>query len=316
MHAIAMQAQKVQDTAVAATCALHLGHLYYLGGDYAAARACLAQAQNGFAHLQDQQGQARALNIRAWIALRTNHLSEAVELATQALSLLAEHDSERANSFYTLGEVAILQQQWPEAERYLRQSLHLWETAGDKRGVARGLRNLGPVLVRLNAFDEAIICYEKAITLFTETEDVPNLAITQMNLGIVYRKSNEPQTALQLYTQAACVFRNVHDQLNLAKVYTNMGRLLRFLGQYDVAEQLQNEAIALWRKLDNRKSLCNALDGLGLIFIEQQCWGKAFDCFQEALGLLEDFQEDSAYVELYQSLMTHFEEAALHFKQS
>ncbi|MEZ4663564.1 MAG: tetratricopeptide repeat protein [Caldilineaceae bacterium] len=315
LHAIAAQCQTLHDVALEAACALHIGHLYYLGGEYKPAQSWLEQARAHFERLADRHGQARALNMLAWVALRTGNSATAAELANGALDRLDAHDTERAHSFYTLGEVAILQQEWTEAEAYMRQSLRFWEDAGDKRGVARGLRNLGPVLVNLQDPDAAIACYERAMALFTEINDASNLAITQMNLGIAYRKRNEHQAALQLYTQAAGAFRQMQDHLNLAKVYTNMGILLRMLGQYHAAAQIQNEAIALWRKLDNRRSLCNVLDGLGQTLMLQGQWDAAADVFQEAVALLAADQNDATCAGLYDLLRAHLQQATTGIQQ-
>ena len=75
------QSQTIQDAPMSAACALHVGHLYYLNGEYAIACTWLEQAHAFFAEAKDGRGQAQALNMLAWVALRTDRSGEAAALA-------------------------------------------------------------------------------------------------------------------------------------------------------------------------------------------------------------------------------------------
>ena len=75
------QSQTIQDAPMSAACALHVGHLYYLNGEYAMACTWLEQAHAFFAEAKDGRGQAQALNMLAWVALRTDRSGEAAALA-------------------------------------------------------------------------------------------------------------------------------------------------------------------------------------------------------------------------------------------
>ena len=115
----------------------------------------------------------------------------------------------------------------------------------------------------------------------------------------------QPAQALAQFTQAEPVFREVHDRLHLAMLQTNQGIAYRLLQDWAQAEQYQKASIEHFQQLGNLAAQVNALDELGLVYLDQQAIDKAQATFQEATELLEQMQLDPAYLALCTTIQEH-----------
>jgi len=293
------------DRRAEAEFSLHIGYLYTLRGKFAVARHWLEVSLWGFEALNDRDGRGTALNRLATVARRQQQYQCARDFVQAALECVHEDAAERANSFVVLGEMALDERNWVEAEQFFRQSLTIWEQHGDTRRIAWGLHNLGPTLVEQRKYDEAEICYKQAICLLESLQDNVNLAITQMNLGILYSQTSRPRKALALYKQAESIFRQTQNELSLAMVYNNMAIDYRMLGKWRDAEQVCLASVELWKKMGDLRSLLNVVDELGLAYIGQKKYEAARKTLQEALIRLEQMKNNPGYERLSNLLTAH-----------
>lgn len=299
------QSQTFGDTHAEARLYLWLGILYQQQSQLAQAYRHLQQSATGFATVGDGTNQAKALNRLAYVARLQRSYTASQHAVDQALTLLANDDAERSFSYFVKGVIAFDHGDWANAVEQFQRSIQWIEPLGDQRTLARRLRNLGPALRALGRYDEAIACYTRAIALFEAVYDPVQQAVTRMNLGVVYLMCAQPTQALAQFTQAEPVFREVHDRLHLAMLQTNQGIAYRLLQDWAQAEQYQKASIEHFQQLGNLAAQVNALDELGLVYLDQQALDKAQATFQEATGLLEQMQLDPAYPALCTTIQEH-----------
>ncbi|MBX3013627.1 MAG: tetratricopeptide repeat protein [Caldilineaceae bacterium] len=298
------------DGATAAEMQLQAGMLHQLLGEYDQADRYLTSSAVTFEVLGDQQNQARAFNRLAYVARLQRRYADAVQVAQQALSLLAPTDAECGSSHTVLGAVALDFQRWDEALHHFQQALAHWQPSGNQRMIARRLRDLGPALRAQQRYAEARACYEQAIELFGEIADPLQQAVTRTNLGVVYTELGQPEQAIQLYRQAEPIFRQTYDERQLAMLLNNLALAYQAQQQMALAETTYHQSIACWQSVGDMVALVTVMDGLGLLYLEQQNYAKALPLFQQAYTLLAGQQTETT-AQLCRDVQHHLDAARL-----
>lgn len=268
----------------------HIGVLHRLQNHHAQATTALTASAERFHALGESREQARALNQLGYVARHQNFLEQATTLAHEALALLDEGDIEQAMSFSLLGLIAHERHQWTTAEAYHRQALALREQAANKRQTAWSLQNLANALRGQGKYETAIRHFERADDLLQEVEDPVHRAIVQMNLGIIYSVQKQPFKAFPLYDGAERIFHRLGSQLNLAKVKVNQGLEYMAVASWEKAEIAFRLGADLYLSLADKGGQLNALDGLGLSYLEQGRYAEALTLFERIAGELHEVE--------------------------
>lgn len=302
---------RLGDRATAAEMELQAGMLYQLLGEYEQATAALSTSADTFAALGDHHNQARALNRWAYVARLQRRYADAMQVAQQALGLLAPTAAECGSSHTVLGAVALDFQRWDEAIHHFQQSLAHWQPSGNQRMRARRLRDLGPALRAQQRYSEALACYEQAIELFGEIGDALQQAVTRTNLGVVYTELGQPDQAIQLYRQAEPIFRQSYDERQLAMLLNNLALAYQAQQQMTLAETTYHQSMACWQTVGDRVALVTVMDGLGTLYLEQQDYAKALAMFQQAYTLLAEQPAETTAARLFRDVQNHLAAARL-----
>lgn len=310
------QSQRCADRRAEAELRLYIGELHRLRSRFDQARHWLTTSADLFVALDAPQGQARALNELAFLDWQQHRYAEAEELAQHALQLLEDDDPERATSFTRLGLIAIDQKRWQEAETYQRTALQIRTTQGDQRKIAWSLQNLGYALSGQDNYTASIACYDEAIALLESIEDSANCATARMNLGTVYYHDKQPHKALEVYELIEHTFRQISDTYNLAKTLLNKGLAYLALHNWLEAENTFIASITLFQNIGDLSWRLNALDGLGLVYLDWGQYDQAVATFERILAELPQISDTPRYEYLARVLPGHLEQARQKQKDS
>lgn len=304
-----VQCQELGDNATKGNLHFQLGLIYQLCNQLDKAITQFNQSSACFKILDDPVGQARAINRSAYTARLLRNFDEAATLVNRALELLAEDDPERAYSFFVQGVIAYDNSVWEQSAKLFQQSLMLWEAVDNKRMVAWTLSNLGTTMRPMKKYKEAIIYFERAIALLEHIKDPVSQAVARMDLANVYLILQEPQEALSLYNLAEPVLLKAKDERHLAMIYTNIGIAYRCLRQWDRARHSLLASIESWQQIGNIRSLANAVEELGLVYLDQNLYENAITKFHDALNWLSQIKNEPGYARLLESVTAHLAEA-------
>jgi predicted ATPase/DNA-binding NarL/FixJ family response regulator len=110
-------------------------------------------------------GIAQSTNVLCISALRQGELAEAKRLAQEGQAIAAELGDRYIGSYAErhLGQIALEEGDYVQANIWLRQSVEAAETLGFQEGIIDGLNRLGSVYWRLRQYDEAQGCFCRAL---------------------------------------------------------------------------------------------------------------------------------------------------------
>jgi superkiller protein 3 len=179
--------------------------------------------------------------------------------------IVAPSDNEQAMQAYITGSKLLRENNFNEAESYLKEAIELDPLFVD------AMDHLGMVYRRQNRLDEAEEMYLRSISINDK-----NL-VPYQNLAIVYRLKNRLNDALELYKKMMSIDENNPEP------YYGIGELFYMVGDYEKSMPFFDKAIELYIK-QNSTVVYDAFYYKGMIYYRM-------GNYDEALKYLEEVQK-------------------------
>lgn len=245
---------------------------------------------------------------RFWDA--REHLREGRSRLETVLVLAgAERLRERARVSSFLGAFTSSQGDFPAAERFLQQSLSLYEELGDELGIAAGLnalgitaRDRGDYLAAQSNFERSLSCWRllsdrlgiarclhnlanvvkvrgdyaranwalrEAADIFEELGDHTGSAWSINQQGDIARAQNDMADARALYQRALSAFRKAGDPWGSARSLTDLAYIDGAEGNHLAAHAGYREALEIFAGLGHQRGIARALEGSASLAVAQ-----------------------------------------------
>jgi tetratricopeptide (TPR) repeat protein len=222
----------------------------------------------------------------------TGRLEEAERHLEAASRLFHEAGDERgiASAIDDVGKLHWLRGDYARALDFTQRALAMRRRIGDRRSIALSLNNLGLVYQDSGHFRQALDAFEQALLIRREIGDLLGVAITLNNLGTVAQDQREDERALALFSEAYDVAKETGDRNRIALILTNLGETLTRLGQPERAIEYLKQAEDLADELGDKLGLAEAVRGLGKAYMAQKNYTRARECIQRAVGIFQEVQ--------------------------
>jgi len=122
-----------------------------------------------------------------------------------------------------------------EGLKNLERALALFETAGDKVGVAKACRNIGNVYAGRSVFGKALAYYSRALKLHDELGMMRDRWYTLYNVALVKRDQALYSDSFSDFEEMLRYFKGTDDLFMMSRSLANMGVLRLAMGKYDEA---------------------------------------------------------------------------------
>jgi predicted ATPase/DNA-binding CsgD family transcriptional regulator len=145
----------------------------------------------------------------------------------------------------------------------LRQSIALWRTLGDQRGLANALIELGMQEADRGHAVEAREALEESLGVYRTIGDTPGIAQALHGLGFRAEERGELDLASALLEEAVSLRYSVGHPSGLARSLNGLGIVARAQGDFERAESLHTQSLALYRELGHELGAAYTLAYLG-----------------------------------------------------
>jgi len=197
--------------------------------------------------------------------------------AGQALPL-----SLRAQALQSAGDLMVSHADLKRAAQLYSESHKLWQTVGDRKGLAA-------ILYRhaLVASDESVEerYFHQSLVLWRELDDPGSTAYVLLGLGRFASGHLQFDQALRYYEESLALFRAIDDQIGIAHVLRGIGVVAYRRGDYEEAQRVQVESLALYRTLNFKRGIAIALNDLGDVALRLGSYEGARQLYLEDLLL-------------------------------
>jgi len=222
----------------------------------------------------------------------TGRLDEAQVHLEAALALFEDAGDDRgiASTVDDLGKLHWLRGDYEKALESTQRALVLRRKIGDRRSIALSLNNLGLVYQDSGQFKLALDAFEQALRIRREIGDLVGVSISLNNLGTVAQDQRDDRRALQLFLEAYEVAKETGDRNRIALILTNLGETYNRLGDPQKAIHYLKQAEDIADDLGDKLGLAEAARGLGKAYLAQREYTKARECTARAVELFREIQ--------------------------
>jgi predicted ATPase/DNA-binding winged helix-turn-helix (wHTH) protein len=198
------------------------------------------------------------------------HLTEGRARLETVLRLAgAERSKERARVLLFLGALATTQGDYPAAERFLEQSLSLYEELGDQSGIAASLNALAVSARDRGDYSSAQSNFERSLACWRMLSDRLAMARCLHNLANVVKVRGDYPRALWALREAADIFEELGDRTGAAWSINQQGDIARAQGDVAAARGLYQRALSAFREAGDPWGSARSLTDLAYIDCEQ-----------------------------------------------
>jgi predicted ATPase/DNA-binding winged helix-turn-helix (wHTH) protein len=190
---------------------------------------------------------------------------------------------ERAKVCVFLGALTTAQGDFPAAERFLKQSLALYEQLRDRWGIAASLNALGICAKDRGDQPLAQSNFERSLACWRSLPDRSATARCLHNLANVAKVRGDYVRAQMALREAAEIFEEVGDASGAAWSINQQGDIAREQGDLPAAGDLYERALKAFRATADRWGSARSLADLGSVYCEQKDYVAAHTAYREAL---------------------------------
>lgn len=233
----------------------------------------------------------RQLNLKQYFVAEQNY--------KKALSLLENiKDSDKKRRFvmqapiyHQLGNLAVEQRQWQQAEVYYQQELSIYIESKLRHSQAGVFHQLGRVALQQRQWLQAFNYYQQALSIKIEFNDHYKQASTYYQLGMLAELQEQWQSAENYYLQAKDIFVKFYDYKNQANTYLQLGTVSQKQGLWQKAENFYQRSLKIQIDINNRYEQAAIYHNLGIVAQEQSNWQQAKSYCQQTLEIDIEFND-------------------------
>ena len=227
---------------------------------------------------------------RLFLAEGQAWVDRAMAIGDDAPTLLRAHAANAA------GRVSQARTDYLEAQRLWRQSLELYQIAGNPLGIARVTSRIGSIALTQGEFRQSIGLAETGLSRLRElgdAEDVVEALGVLAWVELLYIRHDRAKA----YAEESIAL--AHEQgitYFLANAYICLGLVEFHAGEFDTAARRHEQGLVISRQTENLRGISVATMNLGVVTLLQRDGPLALAYFRESLQLFEKTQDRSIMV--------------------
>jgi len=221
------------------------------------------------------------------LAIKSNNAQAALDPLNRALTLSVQLDNQEQKAA-TLHAMAVAYRMLNKPEDGLRndeESLAIWRSIGQKRGIASSLNEIARTEVLLGKNKEALGNFQEALQIRRDIGDNRGLGDTLIDLGNFYDDRGDHDQALKMYKESLQLERDIGNERLQAACLNNIAGVYFAKGQYEDARTYYLQALQLREKSKAPEDIVEAVHNLAETSVRMGDYDQAFSQYMRALDL-------------------------------
>ena len=169
-----------------------------------------------------------------------------------------------------------------KAKSACEEARRVYETAGDRSGLAQSLHDMAEVPINQGDFAAAEKLYSQALTIAREIGNLKGQGKELLDLGVISVKKGDFSTARRFYDEALQHDQEAGDKSGMAAVMGDTGILLRIQGDLQDSLNHFQKALELSNQVGHRGSSAQAMSAIGDVLLEEGDLPGAYKMYRES----------------------------------
>ena len=253
------------------------------------------------------------MGIKAQSWLNKGHSDSAISILLKArtIAIVACDTLAQANSSFKLGEILIDREDYNSAEKYIKETILLFELNKNEYKLAAAYNLFGTLLIARGDNMKAQEYLMKATAIFKRLGSFNALGVIYITIARNNKALGNNDVAAKYYKLAISQLAQVHDTSNLGIAYINMGVLLRTTSP-DSAMAFYRKAIALLAASDSSEPPIVEKYNIANLYLDQKQYSKALEEYDKVLELCRRYHLAGGIARVYSGYASVYEETGKH----
>lgn len=235
---------------------------------------------------------------RLWV--RYGYVNEGRQWLERALGGGKAAAAVRAKALLVAGELTYMQGAYDRTEALCRESIVLFQAAGDCYGKARNLTLLGCMERSRGDYKAAYPLQEESLALYRKLEDPRGIIDSLILLASILTYQGNYARASTLIEEGLAKARAYGDNDATGEALNVAATIVYLQGNYDCARGLVEESLALHDALKDCRGRAYDLSFLAQILLRSECdHAAAREMIEEALALFKDLGDRRGIAKAY-----------------
>lgn len=230
------------------------------------------------------------------------HMRQGLMLLDLTLAQLHDPGALRAHLLRVTGIISGHLGDSTRAISLLEESLAVWRTLDERRGMASTLLSLGVGALSLGKYEGAAAYFEESLPLLREAGDKQNTALALNGVGLSLFYQTDRERATKFLADSLAQFRELGDLRGVAAVLTNQGMMCLEQEDFQKATMHCEESLALREALGDKGGSAHTLVILGRVAFAQRNYTEATVRFQGSLALRRELGETEGIAEALEGM--------------
>lgn len=218
---------------------------------------------------------------RTWLQNGINRAPEApAELRVEALRML--------------GILALMQDDYSQANQLFTQCLALRSEVKDQPNIARALASLGRVAYWQADYPRALTLLDEGMTLLRNLDDRIGLASAFLYLGLIRANMDQYDDSMIAIETGLNLYRELQNDIGIATALGFYGRVALYRGEYQQASTMLEQSLTILEKRNNIPGITRVLIYLGRVALGQEQTRTALHFFEEGLIMCQQVGDQEA----------------------
>ncbi len=238
-------------------------------------------------------GKADLLSLKGIIESRKSNYEVGLDYFQKSLKIFESLGNKKgiASSYNSIGLVHLQQSNNKEALIYLKKSFAIYEEMGNKNKLVAGYLNLGNIYSKTGSYTEAISFYKKSLALSKEIDHEYGVPYALTNLGQIYAEQGNIALALDHYNQGLLYKQKAGDTLGMAITLNSLGNIYRSIGNFEKALEYHNKSLNFALKNESKDLIAINKGNIGLIYKRKKEYKKALELMNESLDISKEIKD-------------------------
>ncbi|MFC9897985.1 tetratricopeptide repeat protein [Nocardia sp. NPDC127579] len=167
-----------------------------------------------------------------------------------------------ADALNDLGMVRYATGDYPGTADLVRQALAIYQEIGDRDGQARALSSLGRLGYATGEYEATADLVRQALAIYREGGDRVGEAFALIGLAVVRYAVGDYPGTADLVRQALAIFQREGDRFGAAYALNQLGMVEFAVGDYPAAAEVLGQALAIYQEIGDRLTAAHALSDL------------------------------------------------------
>ena len=146
-----------------------------------------------------------------------------------------------------------------------QEALALRQLAGDEKGIAETMNNLGHLYHTQGNIPVAIDYYRKSLAIQERIHDAEGMSTSLLNLGVIFNDQGDVDLARSFTERSLGILKESGDEYGLSYALNNLAKMYQLEGKLQLSLETHKKSLAIREKIHDNQGLAFSLMYIGEI---------------------------------------------------